>query len=111
MTLSLLCLISLFALNPTHLFPHTHPVHLADSNAGSINGRIVECSGLDSGGGGSGGGGGGSSDNVVVGGGGGGGSGGGGVMQTNSAQVTTTPSAAFGDEDNSCDSHTRWGKK
>lgn len=75
----------------------------SDSNAGSINGRAVECSGLDSGGGG---GGVGSGDSVVAGGNGGGGGSG---MQTNSAQVTT-PSAAFGDEDNSCDSHTRWGK-
>lgn len=79
-----------------------------DSNAGSINGRVVECSGLDSGGGGSSGGGGGgggcadgniSGDSVV----------GVGVMQTNTAQVTTP--SAFGDEDNSCDSHTRWGKE
>ena len=56
---------------------------------------MVECSGLDSGGG-SGGGGGGGGANI------------GSVMQTNSAQVTT-PSAAFGDEENSCDS--RWGKE
>lgn len=62
---------------------------------------MVECSGLDSGGGAADGG---AGDSVV-----GGGGGGGGIMQTNTAQVTTP--SAFGDEDNSCDSHTRWGKE